>query len=93
MPPAMFAQKKQFCIPKPFNPLPPPGAVLQGKKRKRGFITPTETHAHEDALYFMDLGKTQYHRKGIEQWLAAVGGWRLAVGSWWSLGAVLKGCP
>ena len=36
------------------------------------------------------MGKTQDHRNSIEQWLA-VGGWRLAVGGCWSLGAVLKG--
>ena len=33
-------------------------------------------------------------RLAVGGWrLAAVGGWRLAVGGWWSLGAVLKGCP
>ena len=41
-------------------------------------------------LHGQDMGKTQYHRSIIEQWLA-VGGWwwlavcgrRLAVGGWW----------
>ena len=31
-----------------------------------------------------DMGKTQYDRNGVEQWLAVGGGWRLAVGGgWW----------
>ena len=49
-------------------------------------------------LHGQDMGKTQDHRNGIEQWLAvgsgwrlaAVGGWQLAVGGWWSLRGVRK---
>ena len=75
--------------------LPASRAVL--KEKKGGFVTPTETNVHGDALRFM--GKTWARHKTTETvlnngWpLAAVGGWRrLAVGGWWSLGAVLLGC-
>ena len=82
-------------------------AVL--KRGGRGFGTPTETNVHGEALCFM--GKTWERHKtteivlNIEQWLAAVGGWRwrlvlvggwrlaVGVGGWWSLRAVLEGCP
>ena len=80
-------------------------SLMEKKEKRKGFVTPTETTVHGDALCFM--GKTWARHKtteivlNIEQWLAVGGGWRLAVGcgwrlavgGWCSLGAVLKGCP
>ena len=74
-------------------------AVLEGKK---AFETQTETNIHWDALCFMV--KTGARHNTTETvlnngWRLAVGGgWWLvvdevAVSGWWSLGAVLKGCP
>ena len=62
-------------------------SLTKNKKRKR-FITPTETNVHGDALCFM--AKTHDHRNGIEQWLAVGGGWRLAVGGPWRLSLTKK---
>ena len=83
-------------------------AVLKGgKKRKRkGFVTPTKTNVHGDALCFMVILFFKGWRLAVGGWwlVAVVGGWWLAVGGWrrlaavgsWQLvvrGAVLKGCP
>ena len=66
-----------------------PGLSLQGKKRK-GFVTQTETNVHGDALlHGRDMGKTQDHRNSVEQFLAVGGGWRLVVLGGLSLRAVL----
>ena len=62
-----------------------PRAVLQGKKRKVP-VTPTEMKVHGDALCFMV--KTWARHKTTETVLN--NGWRLAVGGWWSLEAVLN---
>ena len=68
------------------------------KKKKKGFVTPTETNLHGDALCFM--GKTWARHKTTEaplsngSWLVAVGGWRLLAvggGRLVVLRAVLKG--
>ena len=74
-------------------------AVLKGKQTKRKeFVTPTETNAHGDALYFVVMGPSLLQIGGW--WLVAVGGWQLAVGDGWQLlavggpwGAVRKGYP
>ena len=55
-------------------------AVLKRGKKRKWFVTPTETNG--DALYFMV--KT-WAETVLKYWLAAVGGWRLAVGGWWRL--------
>ena len=67
-----------------------------GGGRAEGFVTPSETNVHGDALCFMV--KTWARHKTTETvlkngWrLAAVGGWRLAaVGGWWLV--VIGGCP
>ena len=75
-------------------------AVRKGGKQKRnGFVAPTETNAHADALLWSGQdtkSQKQYLNNGwrlaVGGWRLAVGGWRLAVGGWWSLGAVHKGC-
>ena len=63
-----------------------------------GFVTPTETTLHGDALCF--TAKTWTRHKTTKAilnngWrLAAVGRWwHLAVGGWRSVRAVLKGFP
>ena len=69
-----------------------------GGKKERRFVTPTETNVHGDALCLMVETWAWARHKTTETtlnngWRLAVGGWRLvAVGGWWSLGAVLKGC-
>ena len=70
--------------PQKHDPCADLGLPLRGKKEK-GFVTPTETNVHGDALCFM--GKTWARHKTTEAVLnnvwrfAAVGGcWRLAVG-------------
>ena len=55
-----------------------------GKKRVRN-ANRNESSRGRSLLRGQDMGNTQDHRNGIEQ--------RLAVGGWWSLGAVLKGRP
>ena len=79
-----------------------PGLSL---RRKKTFVTLTETNVHGDALCFMVKTWTHTTTEALLNngwWLAAVGGWwRLAVdgwqlvvvGGWWPLGVVLKGCP
>ena len=62
-------------------------AVL--KEEKKGFVTPTETDVHGDALCFMV--KTWARHKTTETALNK--GWRLAaVGGGWQL-VVSGGCP
>ena len=66
--------------------LPISGAVLKAKKR--GFVTPTETNVHGDALCFM----IKPWAKPQRQYRTMFGGWRrLAVGGWRLL--ALGGCP
>ena len=83
-------------------------AVLNAKKKKRTFVTPTETNVHGGSVCFLVMGPSVLQRLAVGSWwwLAAVGGWRLVtVGGWrlvafgggWrlagSLGAVLNCCP
>ena len=64
-----------------------------GKKKRKEFVTPTETNLHGDARCFMV--KTWARHSTTETVLnsgwrwAAVGGWRLVVGSGWRLAAGL----
>ena len=79
------------CPAPPPSPTPPDvvcrphtchGAVLEGEKKK-GFVTPTRTNVHGDALCFMV--KTWARHKTTETGLN--NGWRLvAVGGWWVAG-------
>ena len=61
------------------------GLSVRGVGNK-GFVTPTDTNVHGDALCFMvNEWQDTRHRSTIEQWLAVGGGWRLvAVGGWQS---------
>ena len=55
------------------------GLSSKEKKKRKGFITPTEANVHGDARCFM--AKTWARHKttaAIEQWVA-VGGWQLVV--------------
>ena len=67
---------------------PPPGrqgCPSGGRKKGRGFVLPTETNVHGDALCFVVMGPSVVQR-------LAVGGWqrlRLVVGGPWGLS--LKG--
>ena len=59
-------------------------AFLKGGGGRKGFVTPTETNVHGDALCFMVIGPSLIQR-------LAVGGWRLAtVGGGWCL--AVAGC-
>ena len=69
---------------------------LEGEKRKKEKVTPTETNLHGDALCFMVIGRPLLRRLAVGGWrrlvvggwwLAGIGGWqRLAVvGVWWRL--------
>ena len=67
------------------------------EKKRKGFVTPTETNVHGDALCFM--AETWAGHRTTESvfnngWrLVAVGGWwRLAVGGGWRL-VVPGACP
>ena len=64
-------------------------------KKKKRFVTPTETNVHGDALCFTvetwAMHKTMQALLNNGWRLVVGGGWRLAVdGGWRSLGAVLK---
>ena len=72
-----------------------PGLSL---REKEGFITPTETKVHEDALCFLVLGPSLLYMLAVgggwRRLVVVGGGWRLAVvggrqlvavGSWWRL--------
>ena len=77
-------------------------AVLKGYEK--GFIMPTETNLHGDALCFMvktwarhkttkALLNSGWRLVAVGGWgrLAVGGGWQLAVGGWWLV--VPRGCP
>ena len=72
---------------------------LSSREKKGGFVTPTETNVHEDALCVMAKNWARYNttvlnngwRLVVGGWRLAVGGWRLAVGGWRLL--VLRSCP
>ena len=81
--------------------LPPslPAPLRAVVKEKEGFVTPTETNLHGDALCFVVKIWARHKtteaslNNGCDWWLVAVdggwlavaGGWRLAVGGWWRL--------
>ena len=71
-------------------------AVLEkGNERKKGFAAPKQTRVHGDALCFMvETWARHKTREGVlnNGWrlVAVGGGWRLAVGGWWSLRAILN---
>ena len=52
--------------------LPWAGLSLRGKKKRKGFVMPTETNVHRDVLCFMVVGHSLFRR-------LAVGGWRLVL--------------
>ena len=74
-----------------------PGALLKGGGG--GFLTPTETNIHRDALYFLVMGPSLLQKLAGGWWLVTVGGWRLVAGGWWGLVGggwrleVPGGCP
>ena len=76
------------------TPPPPPSTVTRAvlkEKQGWGVVTPTGTNVRgRSLLHGQDMGKTQDHRNHIERWLAVGGWWRLAVGGWRSMGAVLN---
>ena len=64
------------------------GGLSQGKKGPKGFVTPTETNVHGDALCFVAKAWARHTATEAQlnnRWrLVAVGGcWRLAVGGSW----------
>ena len=71
-------------------PLGVPKGCPKGKTG--GFVNAnrTERSRGRPRLHGQGMGKTQDHRSRIEQRWAVGGGWRLAVGGWRSLGAVLN---
>ena len=70
-----------------------PSPVLKGGGGGRKRVRDTnkiERSRGRSLVHGQDMGKTQDHRSTVERWLT-VGGWRrLAVGSWWTSGAVLN---
>ena len=62
---------------------PKQGCPQEEMKKSLGNANRKERLQGRSLLHGKDMGETQYHRKGIEQWLAVGGGRRLvAVGGW-----------
>ena len=96
----VIAGQVSLCPQMPLQPLgdpptPAPACFARSDSQGRGggaggrtvlktFTTPTEMNVLGHALCFMVKGPSRLQR-------LAVGGWRLVVSGWWSLGAVLEG--
>ena len=60
--------RTRTCIPLAHDPQA--GLSLMGRKKRKAFVTQTETNVHGDTLYFMVKGPSLLQR------MAVGGGWR-----------------